>query len=118
MKSNSNFVYIDNQKIAHIIYNYIQVQIDQQLALYSTLDLIHNEQANLAHISNIIENDLYEYISTLINKHIPSSVINNIGELPVFIEFLISKWNPIIRTELEYRIELLNPNSSNKQQVS
>lgn len=118
MKSNSNFVYINNQKIAHIIYNYIQVQIDQQLALYSTLDLTFSKQAHLAHISNIIENDLYQYISTLINKHLPSTVIKNIGELPVFIEFLISKWSPIIRTEIEHKIELLNPSSTNKQQVS
>lgn len=116
MECNNNFLYIDNQKIAHIIYKYIQERIDQQLASYSTLDLIHNEQVYLIHISHIIEYDLYEYISTLINKHLPSSVIKNIGELPVFIEFLISKWSPIIRTELEYRIELLNLGLLNQQQ--
>lgn len=116
MECNNNFVYIDNQKIAHIIYNYIQERIYQQLASYSTLDLFYNEQVHLIHISHIIEENLYEYIFTLINKHLPSSVIKNIGELPVFIEFLISKWTPIIRTELEYRIELLNLGILNKQE--
>ena len=88
MKHNCNLTYIDNQKIAHLIYDFIQEKIDQRISSYSCADLMHNEQESLSSISHIIENDMYSYISTLIDKHLPYSIIKNIGELPIFIDFL------------------------------
>jgi hypothetical protein len=118
MTHNNSFVYIDNVKIAHLVYDFIQERIDQQLASYSCADLIHNEQDSLSSITHIIENEMYSYISTLIHKNLPVSIIKNIGELPIFIEFLITKWNPVIKEELALRINYIISSSFKKQQVS
>ncbi len=118
MKHNCNLIYVDNVKIAHLIYNFIQERIDHHLTSYSGFYLTHNEQTSISNVSQVIESELYSYLSTLINKHLPYSITKNIGPLPVFLEFLITKWNPVIKEELEQKINYINLIFYNKKEAS
>lgn len=117
MKHNNNIVYVDNVKIAQLVYVFIQARIDHSFTSYSCRYLTHNEQLCMSNISHLIEADLYIYLSTLISDYLPSSVIKDIGDLPLFIEHLIIKWSPVIKDEIEQRINYIAFNSHKKKEA-
>lgn len=120
MKNNYNYdlIYISNSKVTHLIYNFIQKRIDYHFSYRSFENMIYNEQAFINSISYLIEPELYTYLMALIKQYPPYSLIKKPDDIPIIVDLIITKWNPIIKTELESRINYINLSLLNIKRAS
>lgn len=115
-KNNFNLVYVDNKKIARLIYNFIQAKVIYNFSFCSYKN--SNDNDLIKEIIQLVQCDLNNYLVKLINQFPPTSIIKNTDDIPMVIDLIIAKWKPIIQEEIEFQINLINTNLFNKEKAS
>ena len=102
--------YENNEKIIHLIHNFIQIRIDHYF-FNSKLELIYNDEASFIHsIRQQVKPDLYCYIATLLTQYSNYSFANKINDLAKLVDIIGMKWDIVINAALEARIQYIQSN--------
>ena len=102
--------YASNEKIIHLIHNFIQERIDNYF-FNSPLELIYNDEASFIHsIRQRVKPDLYCYIATLLTQHSTYSFADKINDLAKLVDIIGMKWDIVINAALEARIQYIQSN--------
>jgi len=102
--------YANNEKIIHLIHNFIQIRIDHYF-FNSPLELIYNDEASFIHsIRQQVKPDLYCYIATLLTQYSTYSFADKINDLAKLVDIIGMKWDIVINAALEARIQYIQSN--------
>ncbi len=108
-----NYLYTDyksNEKIIHLIHNFIQERIDHYF-FNSKLELMYdNESSFINTIRQQIKPDLYHYIATLLTQYSSYSSKDKIADFTKLIDLISMKWDVVINSSLEARIRYIQSN--------
>ena len=105
MKHQFNISYLDNEKVIFCIYSFIKQRIDYYMSYHYNRNNMQDNQNINNKIRQLINIDLSNYLILLINQYSPYYIDINGSNKAMFLDLLLNKWNPIIKTELELRIE-------------
>ena len=108
-----NYIYTDyknNEKIIHLIHNFIQTRIDHYFC-NSKFELMYNNESSFIHtIRQQIKPDLYHYIATLLTQYSGYLSKDKITDFSKFIDLISMKWDVVINSALEARIRYIQLN--------
>jgi len=105
MKHQFNISYLDNEKVIFCIYSFIKQRIDYYMFYHYNKNNMHNNKSIIKEIRQSVNIDLSNYLILLINQYSSYYIDINGSNKAMFLDLLLNKWNPIIKTELELRIE-------------
>lgn len=108
-----NLIYTDyknNEKIIHLIHNFIQERIDYYF-LNSKLELMYNNESSFIHtIRQQVKPDLYHYISTLLTQYSTYLLKDKAADFTKLIDLISMKWDVVINSALDARIRYIQIN--------
>ena len=96
-----------NLKIVYRIDNFIKQKLDYHLTCASMSDIIYNETLLINSISEQVQADLSQYLTTILKHESYRLLVDQMKYLSQYVDAIINMWVPAIKAALQNRIAFI-----------